>query len=39
MIADRIENLKKYAPYMDAVRDVADFLEKNDAWSLEAGRY
>lgn len=39
MIADRIENLEKYIPYMSAIKDVVGFLRENDVSALEAGRH
>lgn len=39
MIADRIENLAKYIPYMSALGDAVKFLENNDVTKLDAGRH
>lgn len=39
MIADRIENLEKYVPYIKSICDVVRFLKENDVSALEAGRH
>ena len=39
MIIDSIENLRKYVGVIPGVLQIADFLEKNDASGIPAGRY